>query len=102
MLGELARLVPRAIAKYVVMPLLRETLLEMYDGDDEEPADSGKPGYDPRGTIAADTHVAANMDHQVIDVLAERRFGFQSGRADERKDRDGTAQAAGRPPWGVS
>lgn len=64
-----------------------QTYVDMYHTPDEEDAGSGKPGYDPRSTIAGQHEVAANRDHDTLEVIAQRRMGFTSARrASERPD----------------
>lgn len=57
-----------------------QTYVDMYHGDDGDEPDSGKPGYDPRSTIASHAEVAANTDHATLEVIAQRRMGFTSAR----------------------
>lgn len=57
-----------------------QTYVDMYHTPDEEAADSGKPGYDPRSTIAGQFEVAANRDHDSLEFIAKRRMGFTSQR----------------------
>ena len=66
-----------------------QTYVDMYHKDDEDEAGSVKPGYDPSSTIAGQFEVAANRDHDTLEVIGKRRMGFTSQRrADEASDRD--------------
>lgn len=71
------RLLARIAARYVVMPVV-EAFVELYADDEEPPAADVKPGYDPRSTIAGQAEVAANRDHDTLEVIAKRRMGFTS------------------------
>lgn len=77
MLRSLARIAARATARYVVMPVV-EAFVELYADDGEPEAAGVKPGYDPRSTIAGQAEVAANRDHDTLEVIAKRRMGFTS------------------------
>lgn len=50
----------------------------IYDPDDEDGADSGEDRQllDLTGTTSGHFEVAANREHQVIDIIGKRRFGF--------------------------
>ena len=65
-----------------------QTYVDMYHTPDEDAADSGTVRYDPRSTIAGQAEVAANRDHDTLEVIAQRRMGFTSARRanDERPD----------------
>lgn len=61
-----------------------QTYVDMYHKGDEDETDSGKLVYDPRSTIAGQAEVAANRDHDTLEVIAQRRMGFTSqGRASD-------------------
>lgn len=53
--------------------------LDLYVEDEPDPG-SGKAVYDPAGTVSGHYDVAANRDHDVLDVIAELPFGFSMGR----------------------
>jgi hypothetical protein len=72
------RLLARITARYVIKPLVEE-FLEIYADDGEAETADVKPGYDPRSTIAGTAEVAANRDHDTLEVIARQRMGFTSG-----------------------
>ena len=64
-----------------------QTYVDMYHRGDDEETDSGKLVYDPRSTIAGQAEVAANRDHDTLEVIAQQRMGFTSARrADAPRD----------------
>lgn len=63
----------RKLAEFGIRVLA--AFLDTYHDDDEPAADSGKPGYDPRATVAGQFEVAANRDHQTSEPVASD-FGF--------------------------
>lgn len=70
----------RRLAVPVITRLIHPVIvhyIDNYTDPVESEAGSGKAGYDPRSTIASDTAVAANRDHDVMEVLG---FGFTSSR----------------------
>lgn len=69
---ELLRLPARLVARYIVRPVIDE-FLDMYPDPPEAATGSVKPGYDPHSTIAGETAIAANRDHDTMEF----RAGFQ-------------------------
>lgn len=88
----------RWLARKIVHPVLM-SYLDIYADDEEPPADSGKPGYDPRSTVTGHYDIAANNDHDAPEVFAGRPpFGFTPGGPHERSRRDPAwKRSAGAP-----
>lgn len=75
------RLLLADLAARAIHPVV-EAYAARYHTRAEGETDSGNPEYDRRSTIAGQFEVAANRDHDSLEVIAKRRMGFtSSGRA---------------------
>lgn len=62
------------LAARVVHPVVEAYAIRYHDAGEDE-VDSGN-AYDRRSTIAGQFEVAANNDHDSLEVIARRRMGF--------------------------